>query len=99
MKQRINITAIIRDKKGHILSTGKNSYIKTHPMMYRYGRHIMKKAIFLHAEIHAIVKCKQLDKAYSIEIYRTFANGEVVLIKPCEICAGAIKDNGLKLIY
>lgn len=99
MKQRIEITAIIRDKKGRILSIGKNSYVKTHPMMYKYGKYIEKKAICLHAEVHAIVRCKNLDRANTIEIYRTFANGDVTLIKPCKICAGAIEDLGLKLIF
>ena len=99
MKPKFNITAIIRDKKGHILSTGKNSYVKTHPMMHKYGKHIEEKAICLHAEVHAIVRCKDLDKAKTIEIYRTFGNGDVVLIKPCKICADAIKDVGLEVIY
>jgi hypothetical protein len=32
MKTRHELTAVIYDRKGNVLSIGKNSYIKTHPL-------------------------------------------------------------------
>lgn len=93
------LTAIIYDKKGRVLSIGKNSYTKTHPKMYRLGKITGKpENIFLHAEIHAIIKCRNLRKAHKIFIARHDKKGNPRLAKPCEICQGAIKEAGIKVI-
>lgn len=99
MKQRQNITAIIRDKKGCVLSIGKNTYIKTHPLQAKFAAKVGNpKAVFLHAEIAAIVKCRDLSKAHSIEVIREGKNGELMLAAPCKICTAAIKHAGIKEI-
>ncbi len=98
-KKRFELTAIIYDKKGRVLSIGKNSYAKTHP----YQAECAKKAglpdkIFLHAEIHAIIKCRNLDKAHKIVVYRFDDEGNPATAKPCPVCAGAIECAGIKII-
>jgi deoxycytidylate deaminase len=90
MAQKQNITAIIYDKKGRVLSIGKNSYTKTHTLQHIHA----KKAIqsnpelrrthnvgmdFQHAEINAITKCRDLSKAYSISITRIAKDGSTAL--------------------
>ncbi len=89
MKQ--NITAILFDKKGNVLSIGKNSYVKTHPLQAKYAKKAgLDKKVFLHAEIDAIVRCKDLSRAYRIVVFRTLANGTMGSAKPCPICEAAI---------
>lgn len=96
-RQRQNITAIIYDKKGRILSIGKNSYIKTHPIQAAYARKAgLPEKQFLHAELAAIIKCKDLTKAHRILITRISNTGEFVNAKPCPICKMAIRDAGIK---
>jgi len=100
MATKQNLTAIIYDRKGRILSIGKNSYVKTHPMMAKMAYEVGENhnRVFLHAEIDAIVKCRQLDKAYRIEIFRYNKQGKPQLAAPCPICQGAIKKTTIKEI-
>ena len=65
MSAKQNMTAIIYDKRGKVISVGQNSYVKTHPLQAKYAAIAgMPDRQFLHAEIHAIVKCKDLTRAY-----------------------------------
>lgn len=88
-----NITAIIYDSKGNILSIGKNDYKKSHPIQAKMAEECGEHhKIFLHAEIDAIIKCKKLDKAYRIFVSRVNSGGKYRLAKPCRICSHAIKE-------
>ena len=94
-----DITAVIYDKRGKVLSIGKNSYIKTHPMQAKYAtQQGADYKIYLHAEIHALVKCKQLERAHSIFVSRFDAAGIPRLAKPCPCCLSAIKAAGIRHI-
>jgi deoxycytidylate deaminase len=92
-----NITAIIFDKKGRVLSIGKNSYIKTHPRQARYAKAAgLPEKQFLHAEIAAIIKCRSLEKAHRILVTRINKKGKPALAKPCPVCEVAIREAGIK---
>jgi len=96
---RQNITAIIYDKRGRVLSIGKNSYVKTHPYQARLAAKAgmaFKKT--LHAEIDAIIKCKNIDKAYKIFVSRSNVAGIFRNAKPCQICSTAIASTPIKII-
>lgn len=98
-KARQSLTAVIYDKRGRILSVGQNSYIKTHPLQAEHARrtgHPEKQ--FLHAEIHAIVRCSDLGRAYRIFVSRWDRNGRPMLARPCQVCQSAIKAAGIQLI-
>lgn len=97
MTKRQIITAVIKDKHNRVISVGQNNYSKTHTMMKIHGVKvgIMHKE-FLHAEVSAIVKCKDLSKAHSIHVYRYSSKGVPLLAKPCPICESAIKAAGIK---
>ena len=96
---RQNLTAIIYDRKGRVISMGKNSYIKTHPLQAKLANEVgLRDKIFLHAEIDALVKLKNWDKAHKIVITRTGKNGDLLLAKPCPVCERAIKLAGIKEI-
>lgn len=93
-----NLTATIYDKRGRILSVGKNSYVKTHPRQARLARLLEQPdRVFLHAEIAAIARCKRLEKAYRIRVERYGARGEPRLAKPCSICQKAITLAGIQI--
>lgn len=96
-KQRQHIIATIYDKKGNILAKETNSYIKTHPTQAHYAALAGNpKAIYLHAEIAALVKCKGIP--YKIHIERRHKNGVLANAEPCPICKLAIKAAGIKYI-
>lgn len=99
MKPKHNITAIIYDKRGKVLSIGKNSYVKTHPEQKRYAEKVgLVHKEFLHAELAAIIKCRNMDKAHKIIVYRYTKDGKPALAKPCKSCHAAIIDSGIKVI-
>jgi deoxycytidylate deaminase len=89
---------LIYDKRGRVLSIGKNSYIKTHTIQARHAFAVgLPDKKFLHAEIDAIIKCKSIDKAHKIFISRSTQTG-YGLAKPCPVCERAIKMAGIKVI-
>lgn len=98
-KARFDITAIIYDKRGKVLSIGKNSYVKTHPYQAKMAQKVgLPDKQFLHAEIHAIVRCKQLEKAHKIVIMRFDKGGCGKNAAPCPVCQSAIEAAGIKVI-
>jgi tRNA(Arg) A34 adenosine deaminase TadA len=98
-KARFDITAIIYDKRGRVLSIGKNSYVKTHPLQHFHSHKVgLPQKQFLHAEIHAIARCKRLDKAHRIVVTRFDKNGKEALAKPCPVCQSAIKAAGIEIV-
>lgn len=98
-KNRQMLTAIIYDKRGKVLSVGQNSYVKTHPLQAKHAKYAgQPERQFLHAEIHAIVRCLNLSKAYRIFVSRWDKNGRPMLAKPCQVCMSAIRAAGIQLI-
>ena len=96
---RQDITAIIYDKRGRVLSIGKNSYIKTHPIQANFAKKVgMPYKQNLHAEIDAIIRCKNIKKAHRIFISRVLRDGSYGLAAPCKICLSAIKTTNIKII-
>ena len=99
MSRKYQITAILYDKKGNVLSIGKNSYVKTHPIQAQYANQVGEpNKVFLHAEIDAIIKCKNLKKAHKIVIIRYMSDGQPGNAKPCSVCQEALRKSGIKII-
>ena len=93
------LTAFIYDKKGRVLSIGQNNYIKTHPLQAKHAKQVgLPEKQYLHAEIHAIARCKDLTKAHRILITRFGKNGQPLLAKPCPVCQSAIRAAGIELV-
>lgn len=94
-----NVTALVYDKKGNLLSVGRNSYVKTHPVQAKAAMAVgQPKRIYLHAEIHAIVQLPKWEDAYSIQVIRLGSDGKELLSKPCPVCMHVIKQTGIKRI-
>ena len=99
MSKRYDITAIIYDKRGRVLSIGKNSYVKTHPLQARHATQMGEPyKQFLHAEVHAITRCQDLTKAYSMKIFRFLEDGTPALARPCRVCSSAIKASNIHVV-
>lgn len=99
MSNKQQLTAIIYDRKGRVLSVGQNSYVKTHPYQAELARRVGEhNKIYLHAEVHAITRCRDLKRAYKIGIFRFDKKGKPMLAKPCEICNTAIKAAGITIV-
>jgi len=91
-RKQYTLQATIRDKRGRVLTRGTNSYVKTHPLQVSLSQqHGNGEAIYLHAEIQAIVRLKPHHKPYSIHIERYSKGGEPLLAKPCPLCERAIQ--------
>jgi len=98
-RTQYDLTAFIYDKRGRVLAVGKNSYAKTHPLQIRHAQaNGRPDAMFLHAEIHAITRCKDLTKAHRIFVIRTDKKGNPKLAKPCGICMSAIEEAGIDIV-
>jgi len=98
-KHKHQLTAVIYDKKGRVLSIGKNSYTRTHPVQAALARaHGTPEKVYIHAEVDAILRCKDLTKAYRIVVTRVGRSGELLLACPCGICSSYIKASGIKIV-
>ena len=97
--KKYSIKATVYDKRGKVLSIGYNSYVKTHPMMYEYGKKLkMPYKIFLHAEIAALIKIKDKTTPHKIFIERYGKDGKPRLAAPCPICLEAIRQAGIEKV-
>lgn len=98
-KVKHSLTAVIYDKRGRVLSIGQNSYIKTHPRMAKYAQAVgLPEKQYLHAEIHAIIRCRDLARAHRIFVSRWNSLGEPMNAKPCLVCMSALKAANIELI-
>ena len=97
LKVRHELTAIIYDKRGRTLSVGKNNYVKTHTYQAKCAHEAgLPEKQYLHAEIDAIIKCRDLKKAHKIFISRVMRDGSYGPAKPCPVCSLAIKKAGIR---
>lgn len=96
-RQTQNITATIFDKKGRVISVGKNSYVKTHPKQAHHAKKVgLDHKVFLHAELDAIIRCRDLSRAHKILVTRITRSGKYGNAKPCPVCESAIQEAGIK---
>ena len=97
MSRPVEITAFAYNKRGKLLSVGVNSYIKTHPMQARYAKRTGRsKAVFLHAEVAALLKAK--EQVYRMVVVRYDKAGKPAIAKPCPACALALHEFGVRMI-
>ena len=95
--KRHHITALAYDRKGRLLAVGTNSYTKTHPLQAKFAEKSGKPgAVYLHAEIAALVKAK--GKVHRLVVLRYGSKGQPLLAKPCKACQLALTHYGVKEI-
>lgn len=92
-----NLTALAYDKKGRLIAVGVNSYTKTHPLQAKYAKRSGRPgAIYLHAEIAALVKAR--GKVHKLVVTRFDRHGKAVNAKPCAACQLALQDYGVAVV-
>jgi len=97
--RRQQITAMIYDRRGRILSIGQNSYVKTHPLQAFHAKKVgCDHKVFLHAEIAAIARCTDIERAHKMVVVRHLRNGKTGYAKPCPVCESAIKATAIKQV-
>lgn len=97
MSRKFDITALAYDKRGRLLSVGRNSYTKTHPLAGYYGKKTGKpQKIYLHAELHALLRAR--EKVHKLVVLRYNRDGSPALAKPCPACQMAIRDFNVKIV-
>ena len=95
-----HITAVIMDKRGQPLSIGRNSYTKTHPLQAKAAAKVgQPERIYIHAELDAIIRCKDMDRAYKIVVSRYNKQGQPVNAKPCLSCQYILSQTKLKVFH
>ena len=100
------ITALVYDRRGRLLSVGRNSYHKTHPVQARMAQETdrenndsdLAEKIYLHAEVDALVKVRDWSKAHRLVITRYTKDGKPASAKPCKICERMIRLAGIEHI-
>lgn len=92
-----NVTAFAYDRRGRLLSMGRNSYVKTHPLQAKAAREVGEHyKIYLHAEVAALVKIKDWHKVHKLVVTRYSKSGQPMLAKPCKVCQRVINLAGVE---
>lgn len=95
MSKRQEHVAIAYDKRGKVISIGRNSYVRSNKTQRKYARLAGKPdSVFLHAEIDALVRARG-KCIHTMFVSRVTPTG-YALSKPCNICQQALKDFGVK---
>ena len=98
---RVHIGVVVTIKN-NIIAAGCNKR-KTHPMQKEYNKYRNFDADtmdFIHAEVDALLKVKNLDLRYAdVYVYRELHNGKYGMARPCVACMWYIKSLGIRNIY
>jgi tRNA(Arg) A34 adenosine deaminase TadA len=85
-------------KKSKVVATAVNLEEKSHPLQAKLARKVgLGEKIYLHAEISALIKCK--EDADTIIVARVNTQDKLRMAKPCPICALALEQEGIKNVY
>ena len=96
--QHVTVKSTAYDKRGRIISTAENDYIRTHPWQAALAKKVGQPArIYLHSEIACIIKSRG-RKIYKLVVERYDANGNPKNACPCKICQMAINLAGIERI-
>lgn len=92
----VRVGAVVTDKKGRVISVGYNRR-KTHPVQKRFADQVGRPCkVHLHAEISALVKCRQ--EPHTMYVARIQQDNNTAAAHPCPICVAAIEESGIKKV-
>lgn len=84
--------AMVLCKRGRVVSSSANSYVKTSPRAFKAAKKLgLDEKCYLHAEQRALY----LDKArkgVKLIVVRVGANGEAMNSEPCVVCKQVLLD-------
>jgi len=85
-------------RKGRVVTTATNLETKSHPLQAKFAERVgLSEKIFLHAEISALVKCR--EECDTIVVARVNSQDKLRNAKPCKICSLALKEAGIQKIH
>jgi len=94
-----SLKAIIYDRKDNVLSIGFNSYVKTHPLQAKCATAVGEPTkVYLHAEIAALVRLRNPERAHKIVVFRFNKLGKPAPAAPCKCCRYALKLANINII-
>jgi len=97
-KRKPIVGALVLDNNSSVIAISFNSYIKTHPYMKELAGKVHRhEAIYLHAEVSALIKAR--GNAHTIVIARLNADNKLALSRPCTICEIALKEAKVENVY
>jgi tRNA(Arg) A34 adenosine deaminase TadA len=84
--------------KNKVIVSATNLETKSHPLQAKFANRVgLDPKIYLHAEIAALVKCR--DECDTIVVARVNPQNKLRNSKPCPICSLALKESGISKIY
>jgi tRNA(Arg) A34 adenosine deaminase TadA len=94
-KKRVGAVLLNR---GKVILTATNLENKSHPIQAKFANRVgLGEKIFLHAEISALIKCR--EECDTIVVARVNPQEKLRMAKPCPICSLALEESGIKKIY
>lgn len=84
--------------KSKVVVTATNLESKSHPLQAKFAERVgLHEKIYLHAEIAALVKCR--EECDTIVVARVNPQGKLRMAKPCPICSLALKESGVDKVH
>jgi len=84
--------------KNRVVTTATNLERKSHPLQAKFAERVgLKEKIFLHAEIAALVKCR--EECDTIIVARVNNQNKLRNSRPCPICSLALKQAGVSKVH
>jgi tRNA(Arg) A34 adenosine deaminase TadA len=84
--------------KNRVVATATNLESKSHPLQARFAERVgLGEKIYLHAEIAALVKCR--EECDTIIVARVNPQHKLRMAKPCPICSLALEEAGISNIH
>ena len=86
--------------KNKVVEWATNLDNKTHPLQARFAELAgLGDKIYLHAEISALVKCRQECDTIVVARLGGHNHDEMRMAKPCPVCQLALEQAGIRKVY
>ena len=84
--------------KNKVVVTATNLETKSHPIQAKFAERVgLHQKIYLHAEISALVKCR--EECDTIVVARVNPQNKLRMARPCPICELALHEAGITKIH
>ena len=84
--------------KNKVVVTATNLETKSHPLQAKFAERVgLHQKIYLHAEIAALVKCR--EECDTIVVARVNPQNKLRMARPCPICELPLHEAGITKVY
>lgn len=86
--------------KNKVVESATNLDTKTHPLQAKFAEMVgLEEKIYLHAEISALVKCRQECDTIVVARLGGHNHDEMRMAKPCPVCQLALEQAGIRKVF